>query len=52
MDLSHDQIAPFLSERGRLEYELAASRAVIALQNETIRRMTEQAVDTARSGDV
>lgn len=32
MNLSWDEIKPFLSERGALEVELAAQRALIAAQ--------------------
>jgi hypothetical protein len=40
MELTLDQIQPFLSERGQLELELAAMRFTITSQNEVIRNLT------------
>lgn len=42
MELSFDDIKPFLSERGALEVELAAQRATVQRLNDMVLRMAAE----------
>lgn len=50
MELSFDQIKPYLSERGQLEVELAAQRALLDIQGQTIAELQAAATEGASDG--